>query len=73
MFSPNTSATNRTLVYNDQVTEAHKPCKYLGLPMSVGRKKVIEFKFLSERISQKLQGWRNMAMSNKLILLKTAA
>lgn len=47
VFSPNTSDTNRVQVCDTlQVTEAHTPGKYLGLPMSIRRNKSITFKFL---------------------------
>lgn len=51
------------------------PGKYLGLPMRIGRQKNKAFKFLTEKVSHKLQGWRNKALSKggKMVLLKTAA
>lgn len=55
--------------------DVQNPGKYLGLPMIVGRKKNEVFNFLCDRVRQKLQGWRNTAMSKagKCVLLKTAA
>lgn len=58
-----------------QVQEVSRPGNYLGLPMSIGRRKNQAFKFLVDRISQKLQGWQHKSISKggKLVLLKTAA
>lgn len=33
-----------------QVNEVNEPGKYLGLPMRVGRKKVLVFRFLTDRV-----------------------
>lgn len=51
------------------------PGNYLGLPMYIGRRKNNAFKFLKDRVSQKLQNWNNKSISKggKLVLLKTAA
>lgn len=76
VFSPNTMDMTRTHVCNVlQVCEISTPGNYLGLPMQIGRRKKNAFKFLSDRISQKLQSWGHKAISKggKLVLLKTAA
>ncbi|WOG90771.1 hypothetical protein DCAR_0310016 [Daucus carota subsp. sativus] len=75
-FSPNTSQVNREAICGIlEVSERSTPGKYLGLPMDVGRRKNEVFNFLSDRVRQRLQSWRNTAMSKagKCILLKTAA
>lgn len=58
-----------------EVGERSNHGKYLGLPMIVGRKKNEVFNFLCDRVKQKLQVWRNTAMSkaDKYVLLQTAA
>lgn len=58
-----------------QVNEISTPGNYLELPMHIGRKKNNVFKFLSDRISQKLQGWGNKSISKggRIVLLKNTA
>lgn len=76
VFSPNTRRNHREQVCDVlQVREIPTPGNYLGLPMHIGRRKNDAFKFLSDRVNQKLQGWGNKALSKgeKLVLLKTAA
>lgn len=76
VFSPNTTSVNRRQVCDVlQVREISTPGNYLGFPMHVGRRKNNTFSFLSDRISQELQGWGNKSISKggKLVLLKTAA
>ncbi|WOG86655.1 hypothetical protein DCAR_0205872 [Daucus carota subsp. sativus] len=76
VFSPNTTTPTRTQVCDVlQVKEISTPGKYLGLPMHIGRRKHNAFKFLSDRVSQKLQGWgtKSISKGGKLVLLKTAA
>lgn len=76
VFSPNTTWSNRKQVCDVlQVNEVSKPGNYLGLPMHIGRRRNNAFRFLSDRVSQKLQNWGNKALSKggKLILLKSAA
>lgn len=54
-FSPNTEDTCRLQICNTlQVQESALPWNYLGLPMYIGRCKNNAFKFLIERVSQKL-------------------
>lgn len=75
-FSSNTSVRDRMVVCNELgVNEVQQPGKYLGMPMFVGRRKVAEFSFLSEKVNQKLQNWHNQTLSKagKVILLKLAA
>ncbi|XP_074352094.1 uncharacterized protein LOC141691256 [Apium graveolens] len=75
-FSPNTNGNDRQEVCAQiEVNEVQAPGKYLGMPMVIGRKKVATFKFLLDRIEQKLQGWRhqNISKAGKIILLKIAA
>lgn len=76
VFSPNTRDDDRVQVCNIlQVREESTPGKYLGLPMFIGRNKSRVFKFLTERVNNKLQGWNNKSISRggKMVLLKTAA
>lgn len=76
IFSPNTGNTYRHQICTIlQVQESSLPGNYLGLSMHIGRWKNNAFKFLTERVSQKLQGWRNKSMSKegKMVLLKTTA
>ncbi|KAL8089304.1 hypothetical protein AgCh_038925 [Apium graveolens] len=58
-----------------KVVENMSPGKYLGMPMSIGRKKNEVFNFLVDRIEQKLQTWRmqNISKAGKVNLLKGAA
>ncbi|XP_074377352.1 putative mitochondrial protein AtMg00310 [Apium graveolens] len=75
-FSPNTNRQCRQQICTTlQVQESDLPGNYLGLPMFIGRRKNNAFKFLTERVSQKLQNWSNKKLSKggKLVLLKTAA
>lgn len=75
-FSPNTSDASRKEVCEIlEVVEVATPGKYLGLPMRVGRKKNEVFSFVSDKVRQKLQGWRNKPLSKggKCLLLKSAA
>lgn len=74
VFSPNTREADRTRVCNIlQVREVATPGNYLGLPMCIGRQKGKAFKFVTERISSKLQGWSHKSKGGKVVLLKTAA
>ncbi|XP_074344603.1 uncharacterized protein LOC141683750 [Apium graveolens] len=76
VFSLNTTCTNRSEVCGIlQVHEVSTPGNYLGLPMHIGRRKNIAFKFQADRISAKLTSWSNKALSRggKVLLLKTAA
>lgn len=76
VFSPKTRATCRQQINNTlQIQESSLPGNYLGLPLYIGRQKNSAFKLLTERVSQKLQVWRNKSMSKegKMVLLKMAA
>lgn len=76
VFSPNTTEENRTKVCSQLgVCAVNNPGNYLGMPMMVGRRKVSKFKFLLEKIDQKLQNWGSKVISKagKITLLKTAA
>lgn len=75
-FSPNTADNTRKVVCSKLgVKEAKHPGKYLGMPMIIGRRKVLAFNFLFERVEQKLQAWDNWIISKagKVVLLKTIA
>ncbi|XP_074369684.1 uncharacterized protein LOC141711152 [Apium graveolens] len=75
-FSSNTGEEARREVCSQlQVVENMSPGKYLGMSMSIGRKKNEVFNFLVDRIEQKLQTWRmqNISKVGKVILLKGAA
>lgn len=57
VFSLNTTRTDRMQVCDVlQVRDGFVPGNYLGLPMYVGRRKNNAFKFLCDRVSQKMQG-----------------
>ncbi|KAL8146232.1 hypothetical protein AgCh_004104 [Apium graveolens] len=63
-FSPNTLQVNREAICVIlEVSEISILGKYLGLPMNVGRRKNEVFNFLSDRVRQKFQSWRNTAIS----------
>lgn len=75
-FSPNTPDESRQVMCGIlEIEERPEPGKYLGLPMTVGRKKNEVFSFLSDQIRQKLQGCRNKALSKggNCLLLKSVA
>lgn len=72
-FSPNTSEENKQAVCMQLgVVEVQMPGNYLGMPMSIGRRKVASFVFLLDRIEQKLQGWQNtvLSKSGKVLYLR---
>lgn len=76
VFSPNTSEENRQGVCEQLgVKEVNSSGKYLGMPMTVGRLKVATFRFLFDKIEQKLQAWgnQNISRASKVTLLKSAA
>lgn len=76
VFSPNTTEEDRNKVCNQLgVRVINKPVKYLGMPMTVERRKIATFQFLLGKIEQKLQTWGNKPISKagKVVLLKTAA
>lgn len=75
-FSPNTANSERIEVCQIlQVQEVQTPGKYLGMPMSIGKRKVSEFHFITDKVKQKLQGWSSKQISKggKYTLLLTAA
>lgn len=75
-FSPNTANSERIEVCQIlQVQEVQTPGKYLGMPMSIGKRKVSEFYFITDKVKQKLQGWSSKQISKggKYTLLLTAA
>lgn len=75
-FSPNIRDAERARVCAIlQVNEVPAPGNYLGMPTYIGRQKSRTFGFLTERVSNKLQGWGNKPISKggKMVLLKTAA
>lgn len=39
------------------------PCKYLRISMNAGIRKIEVFNYLSDRVRQKLQGWKNKSFS----------
>lgn len=49
--------------------------KYLGLPMIGGKSKVISFKYLQEKITKRVMGWKEKFISKarREILIKTVA
>ncbi|XP_074323973.1 putative mitochondrial protein AtMg00310 [Apium graveolens] len=64
VFSPNTVESCRRQVCELlQVKETVNPGNYPGLPMYIGRRKNNAFKFLKDRVSQKLQNWNNKSIS----------
>lgn len=75
-FSKNTLAADKEEVCAQLgVLEQRTPCRYLGMQMTVGKKKITTFSFFSEKVDQKLQIWRNQKISKagKVTLLKSAA
>lgn len=60
---------------NLEVGEVSVPLKFLGKPMYVGKNKADVFKFLTDHVRHKLQGWMDKDISNagKITLLKSAA
>lgn len=73
MFSPNTIETKKQailLVANGILCACFD--KYLDLPVLVGKKKHLTFKWLKDRIWQKLNNWKNNFLSQvgKEVLIK---
>ncbi|XP_074353026.1 uncharacterized protein LOC141692191 [Apium graveolens] len=67
MSSPNTLPSSRKQVCDVlQVNEISVPGNYLGLPMHIGKRKNNAFKFLSDRVSHKLQSWSNNCSAKAL-------
>lgn len=76
VFSPNTAEVDRLNVCEQLGVRAIcNPDKYLGMPMTVGRRKVATFQFLVGKIEQKLQTWgtKTISKAGKVTLLKKAA
>ncbi|XP_074347622.1 uncharacterized protein LOC141686487 [Apium graveolens] len=76
VFSPNTREDDREKVCAQLgVREINTPGNYLGIPMIIGRRKASTFRFLLEKVEQKLQAWgsRVILKAKKVMLLKTAA
>lgn len=75
-FSPNTREVNTNEVCEQLgVNVIQTPGKYLGMPMSIGRRKIVTFSFLTEHVEQKLHEWQNPQISkvDKVTLLKIEA
>lgn len=73
-FRPSTKSQERNEVCQIlQVQESHTPGKYLRMPMGIGKKKVLEFHFLTDKVKQELQGWSSKKISKggKYTLLQT--
>ena len=74
MFSKNTPSQEKKEVMsalrvsNETISE-----KYLGLPVFIGKSKSKVFQYLKERISRKIQGWKERMLScaGKEILAQT--
>ena len=64
------SIKNILSVHDEPLTE-----KYLGLPSDVGRAKEGSFKYLKDRIWNKVQGWMEKCLSvgGKEVLIKSVA
>lgn len=76
IFSANvTMETRQELRTLLSVTESDGKCKYLGMPLQVGQKKVEAFQFLKYKLWQRIAGWRDKKLSRagKEVLLKTVA
>ena len=75
-FSPCTSVESRVEVCNSLniMTEAITD-KYLGLPTDVGHSKKGTFKYLSDRVWDKVKGWMSKCLSagGKDVLIKSVA
>ena len=75
-FSPKWGASTKGGVKNVlQIQRAALSEKYLGLPTDVGRAKEGSFKYLKDRIWNKVQGWMEKCLSagGKEVLIKSVA
>ncbi|XP_071923063.1 uncharacterized protein [Coffea arabica] len=76
LFSRNTSQANKQDVLQTLGNIQHvSQAKYLGLPMVIRRSKNSTFRFLKDKMTSKLQGWKGKMLSNagKEVLLKSMA
>lgn len=76
VFSANTKEEDKEKVCEHLgVRKSNNPGNYLGMPMTVGRRRVSTFNFLLGKIDQKLQTWGNKSVSKagKVTLPKMAA
>lgn len=76
LFSTNTHNDKKKAVRNVLGVERETMNeKYLGLPVFVGRKKSTIFAYLKDRVWQRIQGWKEKALSwaGKEILIKAIA
>lgn len=75
-FSKNTRQQDRMAVMNTlNIRSEAWSDRYLGLPVHVGQSRMATFKYLKDRIWQRLQGWIEKALSKagKEVLIKACA
>lgn len=59
IFSKNTPRQVKTSISNQSnIQQNQSPGKYLGLPTSIGRNKTSLFTYIEEKITNKIQGWK---------------
>ena len=76
MFSKNTRESVKSALMADlEVSSEARNDRYLGLPISMGRSKVLTFNYLKERVWKKIQGWKEKLLSKagKDVLIKAVA
>ena len=76
MFSKNTRESVKSALMADlEVSSEARNDRYLGLPISMGRSKVLTFNYLKERVWNKIQGWKEKLLSKagKDVLIKAVA
>lgn len=73
IFSNNTPTQTQVKITEYlNITQIETPSKYLGLPTNIGKNKTNLFNFINDKITQKIQGWKQnlLLQAGKEILLK---
>ncbi|XP_019157468.1 PREDICTED: uncharacterized protein LOC109154044 [Ipomoea nil] len=76
VFSVNTTPAMRSLIANSLgVNEATDLGRYLGLPSALGRNKTAAFRYVEEKVRERIGSWQNKLLSRvgKEVLLKSIA
>lgn len=76
LFSKNTLMSRRTEIVSAlQVSEEENLGFYLGLPTSIGRRRVDCFSYIKERVVKRIEGWkeRSLSLAGKEVLIKAVA